>query len=264
MPTAAGRPSQARRSPWCRNCLAAHRHEFLHRRAVRGGFLHQHGIIAASRSTSACSRIRQGSDRPRAAPATSCGPPASRAWSRATVSSSIASAGLHGGDDAGADRRRSPRHRVVGDLEDRRRAVEDRGVAFDMKGKDRRADHDNKIMVTKGVRQLRRRGMKEARELRMPFRKTAARRKRADPDRGARFLRHAHQEIDGLARSTPGPTTSAGRLLSASAVASRPIAAGSGPNSRLTLRASTGCAGWVQSSIGTETKVGPQGGCIAT
>ena len=42
------------------------------------------------------------------------------------------------------------------------------------------------------------------------------------------------------------------------------IAAGSGPSSRLTWRASTGCVGRVQSSTGTETKVGPQGGCIAT
>jgi len=53
-------------------------------------------------------------------------------------------------------------------------------------------------------------------------------------------------------------------LEAASAVASVFIAAGSAPNSRLTSRASTACVWWVQSSIGTETKVGPQGGCIAT
>src|SRR6266436_10305471 len=62
------------------------------------------------------------------------------------------------------------------------------------------------------------------------------------------------------ARSTPGPTTSAGHVLVESAAASDLIAAGSGPISRLTLRASNGCVGWVQSSIGTDTKVGPQGG----
>ena len=38
----------------------------------------------------------------------------------------------------------------------------------------------------------------------------------------------------------------------------------SGPSSRLTCRASTGVVACAQSSIGTETKVGPQGGCIAT
>ena len=65
------------------------------------------------------------------------------------------------------------------------------------------------------------------------------------------------------ARSTPGPTTSAGCLLAASAATSDFIASGSGPISRLIFRAVTGCTGWVQSSIGTETKVGPQGGCIA-
>ena len=66
------------------------------------------------------------------------------------------------------------------------------------------------------------------------------------------------------ARSTAGPTTRAGRLLLLSAAASARIASGSGPSSRLILRAGIGWVGWVQSSIGTETKVGPHGGCIAT
>ena len=65
------------------------------------------------------------------------------------------------------------------------------------------------------------------------------------------------------ARSMPGPTTRAGRLLADNASASVFIASGSGPISRLILRASTACVGCVQSSIGIETKVGPQGGCIA-
>jgi hypothetical protein len=65
------------------------------------------------------------------------------------------------------------------------------------------------------------------------------------------------------ARSTPGPTTRAGFLLVPSAATSAFIASASGPISRLTLRAGTACAGWVQSSIGIDTKVGPQGGCIA-
>ena len=54
---------------------------------------------------------------------------------------------LHGRDDAGAERRYRGRGRIVGDLEDRGRAIEDRGVAFDMKGKHRRADHDHQIML---------------------------------------------------------------------------------------------------------------------
>src|SRR4051794_2327686 len=65
------------------------------------------------------------------------------------------------------------------------------------------------------------------------------------------------------ARSIDGPTTNAGRLLSVSAAANACIAAGSGPSSRLILRASTGWLCCVQSSTGTDTKVGPQGGCIA-
>ena len=66
------------------------------------------------------------------------------------------------------------------------------------------------------------------------------------------------------ARSTPGPTTRAGRLLADERRDQRLHRCRIGPDSRLTWRASTGCVGRVQSSIGTETKVGPQGGCIAT
>ena len=40
--------------------------------------------------------------------------------------------------------------------------------------------------------------MQETCELGMSFRETAARRKRADPDRGSRLLRDLHHEIDGL------------------------------------------------------------------
>jgi len=53
-------------------------------------------------------------------------------------------------------------------------------------------------------------------------------------------------------------------LLSESAETSAFIAPASGANSRLTLRASTGWVSRDQSSIGTDTKVGPHGGCIAT
>ena len=62
--------------------------------------------------------------------------------------------------------------RIVGDLEDRGRAIEDRGVALDMEGEDRRADHDDEVMVAQRVRKLSRRGVQEACELRMPLRET--------------------------------------------------------------------------------------------
>ncbi|MGY4482505.1 hypothetical protein ACVWWR_001696 [Bradyrhizobium sp. LM3.2] len=52
-------------------------------------------------------------------------------------------------------------------------------------------------------------------------------------------------------------------MAEASAATSAFIASGSGPISRLTLRASTGAAAWAQSSTGIDTKVGPHGGCIA-
>ncbi len=61
------------------------------------------------------------------------------------------------------------------------------------------------------------------------------------------------------ARSTAGPTTKAGFLLAASADTSCLMAAGSGPISRLIWRASIGWVMRSQSSIGTETKVGPAG-----
>ena len=38
-----------------------------------------------------------------------------------------------------------------GDLKDRGRAIEDRSMAFDVKGKDRRADYDHQIMVAQCV-----------------------------------------------------------------------------------------------------------------
>ena len=53
---------------------------------------------------------------------------------------------LYGGDDAGAGRRHRGGIGIVGDLEQRRRAVENRRVAFDMEGEDRRADDDNEVM----------------------------------------------------------------------------------------------------------------------
>ena len=63
---------------------------------------------------------------------------------------------------------------IVGDLEDRGRAVEDRGMALDMEGEDRRADHDDEVMLAQRVRKLPRRGVQEACELRMPFRETSS------------------------------------------------------------------------------------------
>ena len=97
-----------------------------------------------------------------------------------------------------ADRRHRCRVAIVGDLEQAGGAIEDRGVAFDMKGENRRADHHDEIMTPQGIRQLPRRGLEKACKLRVPFRKTAARRKRADPDRGFGLLRHAYHQFDSL------------------------------------------------------------------
>src|SRR5258708_6217850 len=80
---------------------------------------------------------------------------------------------LHGGDDAGAQRRHRSRGRIVSDLEDGGRAIEDRGVALDVKRKHRRADHDHQITAAQCVRELSRRRLKEACELRLPVRVTA-------------------------------------------------------------------------------------------
>ena len=87
-------------------------------------------------------------------------------------------------------------------------------MAFDVKGEHRRADHDHQIMVAQRVRELRRRGVQEARELRMPFRETAARRKRTDPDRGLGLLRDPHHQIDRL-RAIDAGADHEGRALAA-------------------------------------------------
>jgi len=105
---------------------------------------------------------------------------------------------FYGRDDAG-----SPGHDrggvgVIGDLEQRGRAVEDRGTALDMEGKGGRADHDHHIMIAQRVRELPGRGMQEACELPVSLRKTAARRKRADPHRSFGLFGDAHHQIDRL------------------------------------------------------------------
>ncbi len=61
---------------------------------------------------------------------------------------------LHGGEDAGAGRRDRSRSRIVGDLEQGRAVLEDGGVAFDMEGEHRRADHHNEVVVAQRVGQL--------------------------------------------------------------------------------------------------------------
>ena len=58
---------------------------------------------------------------------------------------------FHGGDDAAADGRYRGRIGIVDDLEDRGCAVEDRGVAFDVKREHRRADHDHRIIAAQRV-----------------------------------------------------------------------------------------------------------------
>ena len=61
------------------------------------------------------------------------------------------------------------RFRIVGDLEKLRRAVENRGMAFDMKGKYGGADHDDEVMSAQRLRELAGRSVQEACELRMAF-----------------------------------------------------------------------------------------------
>ena len=104
-----------------------------------------------------------------------------------------------------------------------------------MEGEDRRADHDDEVMFTQRVRKLSRRGVQETRKLRMFSGKGTARREWAGPDSGPGFSASFTIRSTASARSTPGPTTRAGRLLSDSADTSVLIAAGSGPSSRLTL-----------------------------
>ena len=106
--------------------------------------------------------------------------------------------------------------------------------------------------------------MQEACELRMPFRKRAPRRERADPDRGLRLLRDLHHQIDGAGAVDTGADDEGRALARRERGNQRLYRFQIGAELRLTLRASIGCAGRVQSSIGIETKVGPHGGCIAT
>ena len=133
-----------------------------------------------------------------------------------------------------------------------------------MEGEHGRADHDHEIVLAQRIRKLARRGVQEAGELRMPLRKRAARRERADPDRGLRFLRDLHHQIDRAGAIDAG-TDDEGRVLARRKRRDQclhRVRVGADLAADL-ARGSIGCVGWVQSSIGTETKVGPQGGCIA-
>ena len=51
------------------------------------------------------------------------------------------------------------------------------GMAFDMEGEHRRADHDHEVVIAQRLRELPGRGVQEARELRMTFRETSSARK---------------------------------------------------------------------------------------
>ena len=111
------------------------------------------------------------------------------------------------------------------------RAVEDRGMALDMEGEDRRADHDDEIV------------RRAARPTVAPARHAGSRRiadavpgneQRAENGltQTAALVFSATCTIRSTApaRSTPGPTTRAGCLLAASAATSAFIASGSGPS----------------------------------
>ena len=147
----------------------------------------------------------------------------------------------------------------------RGRAVEDRGVALDMEGEDRRADHDDEVMFAQRVRKLSWRGVQEACELRMALGEGTARRERADPDGGFGLLRHLHHQIDGLGAIDAGADDE-GRALALRQRGDQRLHRGRiGPKLAADLRAPRPVAvGRAQSSTGTETNVGPQGGCIAT
>ncbi len=67
-------------------------------------------------------------------------------------------------------------------------------------------------MVAQRLGELPRRGMQETRELRMPFRKTRAMRKRTDPHRGLCLFRDANHQVDGL-RAVDGGADHEGRPL---------------------------------------------------
>jgi hypothetical protein len=64
-------------------------------------------------------------------------------------------------------------------------------------------------------------------------------------------------------RSTPAPTTNAGRSLASSAAPIAARTAASQRGARLTRRGSTGAQARAQSSDGIETSTGPRGGCMA-
>ena len=64
-------------------------------------------------------------------------------------------------------------------------------------------------------------------------------------------------------RSTPAPTTKAGRSQASSASPIFASTAGSGRSAVPTVRGGTGSQGCDQSSAGIDTSTGPQGGCIA-
>ena len=170
---------------------------------------------------------------------------------------------LHRRDNADADGSHRGRICIIGDLEDRRAAVEDRGMALDMEGEDGRANDDDDIVLAQCVGELRRRGMQEARELRMSLGERAARRERADPDACLRLLGDAHHQIDRAGAIDAGADDEGRVFCRPERSDQRFHCIRLGPISRLTLRASIGAVAWAQSSIGIDTKVGPQGGCIA-
>ncbi len=106
--------------------------------------------------------------------------------------------GLHRRDDAGAGRHHGGMDRIVGDLPEHGAVVENLGMPLDVKGEHRRAEHDDEIVLAQRIRELRRRGMQEAREQWMPFGETATRRERTDPDRCIRALGERNHRIDSL------------------------------------------------------------------
>ena len=115
-------------------------------------------------------------------------------------------------------------------------------MAFDVKRKHRRADHDHEIMAAQ-ARPRAAPGEACRKPANCGCRSGKLQRAENGLTQTAALVFSATRTIrsTACARSTPGPTTRAGCLLAANAAASAFIAPASGPSSRLTLRASIGC-----------------------
>ncbi len=146
------------------------------------------------------------------------------------------------------------------DLDDGRQAV----VAGDVEGEDRGAEDQEEVMGGEAGGDGVRGGGEETCEKRMVLREAGAAGEGAREDGGAEALGQGHGRGAGACGIHLGADDEDGVAAGGSAVAASWSSSGSGPVSRPMRRGARGSAGAGQSSIGMETKVGPQGGCMAT